>query len=449
MRLFSGLFTMLAGQALLAAALPGALLIWNLDRGNDTYLATQDRQALTAFVMLAAAEIRTGTPVAGALPAVQQRFARNARPGDPAAPLLGRIALYTPAGAHIAGAEPDARGTRLERPVQLDDRTIAVARIVRARSATAASYRFVRDQVIGFAAAMIVIFLILIVGGYVIAARWARPQMTLYRASRAIAQGDYDADVRESGPAETRATMRNLGRIARQFDRLETARRTWLVAVSEELRKPVRALGDRLEAIRERHPPTDPGAFEQVVGDVRRLGEMAEDLHAVALADLGRLPVSFALVDPRALVHNAVSAGKRRADTHRVSLEPGDLPQSAAPVKWDGARIEQLFTALIENSLRYTPPGGRITLGLDGRRGAWRLIIDDSAPGIDVDLARQLFEPFYRATTNHGESVTSSGLGLATAQAIVEAHHGRIEATRSPLGGLRVTVILPGAPPTA
>ncbi|PNB52745.1 two-component sensor histidine kinase, partial [Pseudomonas sp. FW305-130] len=80
---------------------------------------------------------------------------------------------------------------------------------------------------------------------------------------------------------------------------------------------------------------------------------------------------------------------------------------------------------------------------------AWRLIIDASAPGVDVGLAQQLFEPFYRTTKLPGESVTTSGLGLATAQAIVEAHHGRIEAGPSPLGGLRVTVILPATPPTA
>lgn len=176
---------------------------------------------------------------------------------------------------------------------------------------------------------------------------------------------------------------------------------------------------------------------------------MAEDLHAVALADLGRLPVTFATVDPVACIHNALWVNRRRAAAQRVSLEAGTLPPTTVPVKWDGARIEQLFVALIENSLRYTPAGGRIALGLESQRGAWRLTIDDSAPGVDVALAQQLFEPFYRTTPQPGESVTTSGLGLATAQAIVEAHHGRIEAGNSPLGGLRVTVTLPPAPPAA
>ena len=249
------------------------------------------------------------------------------------------------------------------------------------------------------------------------------------------------------GPERRRE--RNLGRIARSFDRLETAWRTWLVSVSEELRKPVKALGERLEAIRAAPSPPDPAAFEDVIDDVRRLGELAEDLQAVALADLGRLPVKFCAVDPRAVIHNAIYSSNRRAQAAGVALLTGEMPQMTVPVKWDGARIDQLFTALIENSLRYTPPGGRIMLGLEGQRGAWRLTVDDSAPGVDIGLAQHLFEPFYRTATDPGESVTNSGLGLATAQAIVEAHHGRIEAGRSPLGGLRVTVTLPTAPPTA
>ena len=119
------------------------------------------------------------------------------------------------------------------------------------------------------------------------------------------------------------------------------------------------------------------------------------------------------------------------------------------PVKWDGERIEQLFGALIASSLRYTPRGGRVIIGLERQREAWRLIVDDNAPGVDVLLAQRLFEPFYRSDTAAGESMIGSGLGLATARAIVEAHHGRITASASPIGGLRVTVILPANPPIA
>ncbi len=448
MRLFSGLFLLLAGEALLVAALPGSALVFNLKHGHEAYLDAQDQQSLAVITSLIASEMRAGTPAQAALQSTQKVLADDSRPDDPPPPLRDRVALYAPDGKYLAGAQPDTEGVRMQRAVMIDGRSVAIAKIVGPRAPTAASFTFMRDQLIGIVATMTAIFLLLLVAGYFIATQWSRPQMALFRASRAIAQGDFDVDLTETGPAETQATMRNLGRVARQFNRLESARRTWLVAVSEELRVPVHALGTKLANIVEQVPPGDPDAFAEVTEGVRRLAEMAEDLHAVALADLGRLPVTYNNVDPVALIHNAVWSNSRRAKMQRVSLETGTLPPMTVLVKWDGARIEQLFTALIENSLRYTSAGGRIALGLEGRRDAWRLIIDDSAPGVDVALAQQLFEPFYRTTKAPGESVTTSGLGLATAQAIVEAHHGRIEASNSPLGGLRITVILPAAPPT-
>lgn len=448
MRLFSGLFLLLAGQALLVAVLPGSALIVNLQRGQHAYLEAQDRQSLIALSALIATQIRAGTPLAGALPAAQEIEHQNTAAGAALPPLKNRVALYTVDGARLAGAAPDAEGVRAAQPVMLAGQRRAILKIVAGSGQTLASYTFMRDQLLGIGAAAVATLLLLLGCGYGIAARWVRPQRALFRASRAIAHGDFATDFNETGPVETRATMRNLAHIARRFDRLESARRTWLVAVSEELRVPVLRLGENVAALYHKMPDKQR-EFAEVAEGVQRLQEMAEDLHAVALADLGRLPVTFATVDPVALIHNAVWANSRRAKAQSVSVEPGQLPATTVLVKWDGARIEQLFTALIESSLRYTPAGGRIALGLEGHRNAWRLIIDDSAPGVDVGLAQQLFEPFYRTTKLPGESVTTSGLGLATAQAIVEAHHGRIEAGHSPLGGLRVTVILPTTPPTA
>jgi two-component system sensor histidine kinase BaeS len=432
-RLFPGIFSTLAAQALLAAVVPGGLMVFVMHEGQQAELAQRERERLDAFAQTAAEAARAGRPLDQIIPL--------------AGPLAGRVTLVGPDGHTIAGPT-SGLAPRAERPVQVDGRTVATARIVRPPELTDQDRRVLATQYIGVAAIVVVLFVLLLVMAYVFARRWSKPQLQLYRMSRDVVNGDLDLHFEEEGPAEVLATMRNLRRVASQFGRLETARRTWLVSISGELKRPTENMGEHFIKLCDVQPPLPPELLGAIEEDTRRLIHMAEDLNAVALADLGRLPVTFASVDPRALIHNAIWADKKRAETQGVRLETSTLPEYTVIVKWDGARIEQLFSALIDNSLRYTPRNGRIVLGLESSRDAWRLIIDDSAPGVDVMLAQRLFEPFYRSSDRADESA-ASGLGLATARAIVEAHHGRIEASRSPLGGLRVTVILPGNPPTA
>ncbi|MBX9815810.1 MAG: hypothetical protein K2X76_14005 [Sphingomonas sp.] len=278
------------------------------------------------------------------------------------------------------------------------------------------------------------------------ARRHAAPYARLLAATEAVGARE-PVPLDEAAPFEVAQALRNLARFADSRERLERSRRTWLVAIAEEMRAPVEALVARAEA-------APAGAAAGAAADAAsaqptlRLARIVEDLRAVALADLGRLPVALAPLDPRALVHNAHYVTRPLAEAAGIALDL-ELGGGGSEARWDGAQIEQLLGALVEHSLRYTPRGGRILLGAEPRGGAWQLTIDDSAPGVDIDLAQQLFEPFYRAADLPEESLTHLSLAFATAQAIVEAHHGRIEASRSPLGGLRVAVVLPAAPPLA
>lgn len=436
MRLFPGIFLPLAGQALLAAVVPGALLVWSLHMGQEAQIAQRDRERLEGFATYASEALRSGRPLDQLIADLDRR--------DPER-LGGRVQLVAADGNPIAG--PGASGAPLaEQPITVNGQTVARARIVRDPRLTDGDRRYLAMQYLGIAVIVTGLFVLLLVTAYVLARRWSKPQLELYRLSRDAVQGEQDILFDEDGPSETVATMRNLRRIASQFGRLETARRTWLVSIAGDLQRPTEQLGAHLEEMRAMEPPED--LMAKLDEDHRRLAQMSEDLNAVALADLGRLPVTFAQVDPRALIHNAIWGNSKRAQAAGVRLETSTLPEYTILVKWDGSRIEQLFSALIDNSLRYTPKGGRIVLGLESSRDAWRLIIDDSAPGVDVMLAQRLFEPFYRSADRADEE-GASGLGLATSRAIVEAHHGRIEASRSPIGGLRVTVILPAEPPRA
>ncbi len=434
-RLFRGIFTALAAQALLIVTVGGGLLLWNVHTSSDRLLRNRDVEHLETFAALAGEAAAAGKPFDRIIADLDRR--------DPI--ILGSRVAIVGEGDRLLGG-PAAGPALVERPVVVNGSTVARARIVRAPQLTDRDRALMRDHYIGIGAILAGVLALLLGAAYWLAGRWSKPQRELLRLSHEVADGDGDIYFDERGPREIVGTMRNLRRIANRFERIETARRTWLVMIAEELREPIASLGGHLSELQEALT-AEPEFKAAIEADQNRLARMAEDLHAVALADLGRLPLRFADVDPRALIHNAIYSHAKRAEAAGVRLETSNLPPYTILVKWDAERIEQLFGALIENSMRYVPRGGRIVLGLESQRDAWRLIVDDNAPGIDVQLAQQLFEPFYRA--NAKETPGGSGLSLATARAIVEGHHGRIEASNSPIGGLRITVVLPATPPMA
>ncbi len=137
------------------------------------------------------------------------------------------------------------------------------------------------------------------------------------------------------------------------------------------------------------------------------------------------------------------------ADSYRVHAEKKGLDLSYSGqdqtiiVQGDEQRLRQLLRNLLDNAVRYTDPGGKISVLLrkDGQQAL--LTISDSAPGASKDECEQLFERLYRLEGSRNRNSGGSGLGLAICRNIVEAHGGRITAQPGPDGGLLITTTLP------
>jgi two-component system sensor histidine kinase BaeS len=116
-----------------------------------------------------------------------------------------------------------------------------------------------------------------------------------------------------------------------------------------------------------------------------------------------------------------------------------------APVYGDTDRLLQMFRNLLENSARYTDAGGRVRVAVRRDQDRVAIDFDDSAPGVPADALPRLFERFFRVDAARTRANGGAGLGLALCRSIADAHGGDIRAEHSPLGGLRVRVILPAA----
>ncbi|UAC01103.1 HAMP domain-containing histidine kinase [Dactylosporangium vinaceum] len=171
---------------------------------------------------------------------------------------------------------------------------------------------------------------------------------------------------------------------------------------------------------------------------------LVDDLLLLARLD-ERRPLAAGPVDLLALAIDAVEDARRRAPAHTVGLElagPGPFV-----VRGDEPCLRQVLANLTTNAVTHTPPGCAVTVRLSGDPQTAVIEVVDTGPGLAAGPAARVFERFYRADaprTHTGRGPTSTGLGLAIAEAVVTAHHGRIEAIDTPGGGATFRVELPG-----
>jgi signal transduction histidine kinase len=185
-----------------------------------------------------------------------------------------------------------------------------------------------------------------------------------------------------------------------------------------------------------------------VLDETQKLGRLVDDLRVLTLAEAGQLPLDLQVLEVHQLLTDvrevfASQAGEAEIELLVEVLEP--LPSVLA----DPQRLGQVLGNLVANALRHTPGGGTVTLGATGEPGgeAVSLWVADTGEGIAAEDLPRIFDRFWRGDRSRShESGASSGLGLAIAKSLVEAHGGRIWAKSQVDEGTTVSCILPLPP---
>lgn len=170
---------------------------------------------------------------------------------------------------------------------------------------------------------------------------------------------------------------------------------------------------------------------------------VVNDILDLARAEVGGLDIEPCEVDfVQALEElGPTITGLARAGALELTMSiPSDLPNVSA----DPQRLREILLNLIDNAVKYTPPGGKISLIADVSDGSVSISVRDSGPGIPKEVGDQIFEPFYRVKgTKVQKGRSSSGLGLALTKRLVEAHGGSIGYREGPGQGTTFTFTLP------
>ncbi|GGP24987.1 ATP-binding protein [Silvimonas amylolytica] len=208
-----------------------------------------------------------------------------------------------------------------------------------------------------------------------------------------------------------------------------------LADLAHELRSPLTVLAGEIEAMQIGLRQPDAQTLDAMAGEVQRLSRLLQDLDRLLGHTQPAEGMSAQIIDVGHLIEQLLQR-------HRLALQRAGLTvtlsrQPAPSVAGDLLRLEQLFTNLLQNSLRYTDSPGQIVIRIEGTfDGTVQVTWEDSSPGVSGQHLPRLTERFYRVPGHGVRHPHASGLGLAIARAIAEAHSATLHARHSQLGGL-------------
>jgi signal transduction histidine kinase len=276
--------------------------------------------------------------------------------------------------------------------------------------------------------------------------RVARPLHRLHTATQAVAAREFSEPLAVSGPSEIRDLTRAFNLMAARLGEIDRLKDELFTGISHDLRTP-------LAAIRWSADLLHTGSLGALTPKQMRLAEtiQSSSLRLLALVGqivelgrfrAGRLQLHLRPTDLRGVIGQAVEEVRPLAEGGQLRLEvavPDDLP----PVTADAERLHQVMVNLLANAVRFTPPGGRVSVSSALQAAEVAVRVVDTGVGIPADLLPKIFDPYEQAHRGRG----GSGVGLMVVRGLVEAHGGRVWAESEEGQGSRFTFTLPvGAP---
>jgi len=282
--------------------------------------------------------------------------------------------------------------------------------------------------------------LLALVLGAALASTISRPVRELTDGTKALAAGELGHQV----PVRT---TDEIGQLAQSFNRMSAdlahstqLRKQMTADIAHDLRTPLSVILGYSEALQDDKLPGTPEVYGAMYRQAQHLNRLIDDLRTLSLADAGQLTLQRRAVRPSDLLEHAAIAYLPQAEERGIQFS---VTADATPaILVDPDRLGQVIGNLVGNALRHTPDGGHIALAatLAGPRVV--LSVTDNGPGIPHDDLPHIFERFYRGDKARVDD-GSSGLGLAIARSLVEAHGGQIGVENVATGGARFTVALP------
>ncbi len=304
--------------------------------------------------------------------------------------------------------------------------------------------RFARHLLALLALGVPLVIAVAAAGGYLVAWKALKPVEQIARGAETITQHNLSErlPVAETGDELERLSTALNRMITRLDDAFNNSKR-FVADASHELRTPLTVIQGELENLVSdmRLPEELRERAGSTLEEVERLGKIVQKLFALSRLDAGEAQEEWVRLDLAALAGATSDQMLLLAEDKNITVTRET--QTPTFVMGDRARLKQVVVNLLDNAVKYTPPGGSVHLNVYGRSGQATLEITDTGAGIPPEALPLVFERFFRVDRDRSSGEGGAGLGLAIVKSICVAHGGRVEVESAVGAGSRFLVTLP------
>ncbi len=278
--------------------------------------------------------------------------------------------------------------------------------------------------------------------GSLLARTLTRPIRELTAVTQTMAEGKLGQQVNVRSRDEIGELAHSFNQMSQDLADASRLRKQMTADIAHDLRTPLTVLRGYTEGLKKGSLGGSEKLFTVMYEEVLLLQHLVEDLRTLSLADAGELKLNKRPIDPKALLERTGLAYIMQAEERGLELRV-EAPSNLPAILVDGERMTQVLNNVVSNALRYTS-SGEIVLSGAAVNSDVQLEVRDTGAGIPPEELPFIFNRFYRADQSRHRTVDgASGLGLAIAKAIVEAHEGKITAVSQPGAGTTFVITLP------
>ena len=280
--------------------------------------------------------------------------------------------------------------------------------------------------------------------GLVLSRTMSRPLKELSSAARRAATGDLSQKVEIKSKDEIGLLANSFNQMMEDLERLMASRRQMTADIAHDLRTPISVILGHSEAVHDGVIEPSQETFEIVRDEALRLERLVKDLKDLSMADIGELSLELKPVSPGGILDQLEKSSLPLMVSKDISLQK-DVAEDLPAVMVDEDRILQVAHNIMDNAIRHTPQGGRISVAsrVDETGHFVQFEVLDGGPGVQPDELEKIFNRFYRTDPSRQRDREGSGLGLAIARSITEQHGGKIWAESALGSGLSIKFNLP------